>query len=342
MQERNIPLSKVRVGQTLSREVLSPQGQLLLSKDTILSAEQIARLNRQGVFSLWIVQDEDAVQPAPFLAAYEKTLSTVTSLFAEAKKTSKIPWKEAVSSVQALHEVCEQESNLLRIMDNLWTQDEYTLQHSIGVGLLSNRIAKWLGLSDTQCEEILLGATFHDIGKAMIDPNILNKPGKLTPVEFSEVKKHTKHGYTILRNSGVSDPIAKMALHHHERMDGSGYPYGLKGEEIDLYSRICAVADVFHAMTSRRVYSQAESYYKVLESLHKDAFISLDPNLVSLFLNRTLNFFYGNKVELNNGQSGTVVLVHPDMPFRPLLRQGDEFLDLRFHQDLYIEKVQEV
>ncbi|PWK13482.1 HD-GYP domain-containing protein [Tumebacillus permanentifrigoris] len=342
-QDRNLPLSKIRVGDTLSRDVVSAQGQLLLSKNVTLTQDQLDRLELQGIYNIWIVQEATAVTPpSPMQKSYVETLATITNLFTEAKRTNKIDWKEAVASVQHLHTVCDQEPNLLRLMDSLWTQDAYTMQHSVGVGLLANRIAKWLGLSDEQCTEVLLGGTFHDIGKSLVDPVILNKPDKLTPVEYSEVKKHTKLGYSILKNSGVAEPIARMALHHHERMDGSGYPYGLKGGEIDIYSRICAVADVFHAMTTRRVYRREESYYKVLESLHQDSFASLDPNLISLFLNRMLNFFHGNKVKLSDGQLGEVVLVHPDMPFRPLLRLEAGFLDLRHRPDLYIEQVQEV
>ena len=133
-------------------------------------------------------------------------------------------------------------------------RDPYTAGHQLRVSELAVAMAKEIGLSEFQIEGIHLGSMIHDIGKIQIPAEILSKPGRLSDLEYQIVKQHVVAGYEIMKNGEFPWPIAQMILQHHERLDGSGYPHGLKGEEIILEARILSVADVVEAISSHRPY----------------------------------------------------------------------------------------
>jgi putative nucleotidyltransferase with HDIG domain len=271
--------------------------------------------------------------------SYRRTLATVKGMFRCAEAEQRVDVEQIAQPLVELSKFCEYETNFLHLVNTLRTYDAYTFEHSIGVGMLAARIGEWTGLTEHECQEVMLAGTLHDIGKCLISEQILQKPGRLTQEEYQEIQQHTSFGYMILRNSELPDRIACVAYNHHERMDGNGYPRGLRGEQIDLYSRIVSVADVFNAMTSRRVYRDAAAYYLVLDELQRDAFGELDPQLVVTFVRKMTSFLVGNVVGLNDGTVGTVVLIPNDRPTRPLLRTDGGFLDLQQHPELYIEEI---
>src|SRR5699024_8481448 len=125
----------------------------------------------------------------------------------------------------------------------------------------------------------------------------------------------------MIKNTvGTNHRQALVALQHHERMDGSGYPFSITKEKIDLFSRIVAVADVFHAMTSKRVYRNASPFYEVLIQLEKDSFGSLDPTITRLFVENIMNSLIGNSVLLTNGRKGTILMIPRNDPVHPLVK----------------------
>ncbi len=329
----------------LARDILNERGHLVLPRGTALTTPQLNRLKQLGISEVWVREKEPFVPPLISEAigeTYEVAALFVEDLFAQASVAKQLDISLAPEVLSRFLDACQEETNFLKLIRNLRTLDEYTFQHSLGVGLLSMKIGEWLSLSKEECDDLLLAGTLHDIGKSQVRQDVLQKPGRLSPEEYEHIKKHTKFGYKLLRNSGVKETVAQTALNHHERLDGSGYPRGLEQAEIDLYSRIVSVADVFSAMTSRRVYRDAASYYRVLDELESSSYGALDPLIVRVFVQRMASFFVGNIVELNNGVSGKVVLIPQDRPTRPLLRTEEDYLDLQKHTDLFIEKVLEV
>jgi len=218
--------------------------------------------------------------------------------------------------------------------------EEYTYKHPIGVGIISLMIGKWLKLSEGEIRELAIGATLHDIGKTRINPFILNKKGKLTKEEYEEVQLHTSYGYEILRKiDQLSDRVALVALHHHEREDGRGYPKGLVGNQIDLYSKIVAIADMFHAMLSRRAYQDPLTFYTALRQLQDHAFGKLDANITLLFLYKLMDSIIGRSVMLSDGSIGKILMVDRYDPLRILVQVKDQIIDLKMNHELNIEKV---
>ena len=157
-------------------------------------------------------------------------------------------------------------------------KDPYTAGHQKRVAAIAVSIAEAMGLPGQQIEAIRMAGLIHDIGKIAIPSEILSKPGRLTDIEFSLIKTHSQVGFDILKDINFPMPIAEIVYQHHERMDGSGYPRGLKGEEILLESRILAVADVVEAMSSHRPYRPSLGMDKALEEIsrNRDTFYDKD------------------------------------------------------------------
>ncbi len=166
-------------------------------------------------------------------------------------------------------------------------RDLETGAHIVRMSQYCFELAKAVGMNDLQCELVLNASPLHDVGKIGIPDQILLKPAKLTPEEWETMKKHTTIGAQLL--SGSHSPLMKMAemiaLTHHERWDGTGYPKGLKNEDIPLVGRICSICDVFDALTSERPYKKAWTVEAALDQIKKDSGTYFDPHLVEVFLN---------------------------------------------------------
>jgi HD-GYP domain-containing protein (c-di-GMP phosphodiesterase class II) len=163
-------------------------------------------------------------------------------------------------------------------------RDPYTAGHQRKVATLAYTIAKEMSLSEGEIEGIRLASAIHDIGRTYIPVEILSKPSRLTDIEFSMVKTHPKVGYDILKMVEFPWPIAQIVLQHHERMDCSGYPSGLSGEDILLEARILGVADVVEAMSSHRPYRPAHGIDKALEEISQNRGVLYDPEVVDACL----------------------------------------------------------
>ena len=186
---------------------------------------------------------------------------------------------EIIGSIEKLY---------LEIFDSMGREvdhkDAYTKGHSDRVASLALLLAKELGLRGNVIKTIVAGALLHDIGKVKIDDAVLKKAGRLTDEEFDHIKKHPEFGVDLLRGKEFPWDVKPLILHHHEKIDGSGYPLGLKGEDIPLGARIIGIADVFDALTSDRVYRSAYSAEKALEIMFKDSGKMFDPVLLKCFM----------------------------------------------------------
>src|SRR5690606_13099035 len=185
--------------------------------------------------------------------------------------------------------------------------DEYTYQHSVQVGILSYYLSRWMGKKEE--ESLLAGKAgfLHDIGKSHITNEILRKPDKLDEDEFTLMKKHTIVGYEIIKNSIESPVVALAALQHHERLDGSGYPLSIVGEQMQPISKIVAVADIFSAMISSRVYREKRNMIVVLKELNEMSFGAIDPIVTQTLIRNMLPSFIGKQVVLKSGERGMII-----------------------------------
>ncbi len=173
---------------------------------------------------------------------------------------------------------------LCLLMKELWKKDELTFLHSYRVTKIMLSFLNYSSIENKRQKELEIGALLHDIGKIKVDEVILRKKGKLLEQEFLEIRKHPELGAKILREYVLGDMIEKMALYHHERWDGKGYPHRLKGEEIPLEARILSLADSLEAMTGIRPYRSSLSWEEAYEEIRKGKGTQFDPILTTMFL----------------------------------------------------------
>jgi putative nucleotidyltransferase with HDIG domain len=180
-------------------------------------------------------------------------------------------------SVEKLHRTMEE--TVFAMAKIVETKDPYTAVHQMRVAVLARAIAKEIGFSEDQVNGIYMAALIHDVGKIYVPAEILSKPGRLTEIEFNHIKTHPQVGHDILRTIDFPWPIAEIVRQHHERINGSGYPAGLKGKDILLEARILGVADVVEAMTSRRPYREAPGLKEALIEITQNKGILYEPKV---------------------------------------------------------------
>ncbi len=255
-------------------------------------------------------------------------------------RTGVVPVEEVKNDIMPAIRQAAEIPHIYHLFYELKAKDEYTYRHTVCVGIISTLIGKWLNLDKTELNDLSLGATLHDIGKARVPGDILNKPGRLTQEEYIEMKRHTVYGYRMLKDiPELNDSVALIALQHHEREDGGGYPFSLPSDKINKLAKIVAIADVYHAMSSSRVYHQAEPFHIVISQMQNDVFGKFDPNIMLIFLYRVMDNLVGRRVLLSNGEEGTILMVDPFEPLRALIRTDDTLIDLRLNRGLRISRV---
>jgi HD-GYP domain-containing protein (c-di-GMP phosphodiesterase class II) len=184
-----------------------------------------------------------------------RSAQAMRKMFAEVRLGKAIEPGECVALVDDVVESINRHPDALLSLARLKTADEYTYMHSVAVCALMVSLGRQLGLDDTECRDAGLAGMLHDLGKAAMPQEILNKPGKLTDQEFDIIKTHPTRGYEmLLEGANVSEGAKDVCLHHHERYDGTGYPHKLAGDKISLLARMGAVCDVYDAVTSDRPY----------------------------------------------------------------------------------------
>ena len=266
----------------------------------------------------------------------------IAEIFAFVRAKNSLPIEEIERDIIPVINEAVEIPHVYYLFQELYEKDEYTYRHTICVAVIAGLLGKWLGFGQAELRELELAGILHDIGKTMVPEYILRKPGKLTQKEFEEIKKHTIHGYRLIRHTSLPDSISLSALQHHEREDGTGYPFRLKGSQIHPVAKIIAVADVFHAMSSDRVYRNAEPFYKVIAKMNEDVYGRFDPAILLVFIRRLMETLIGKRVRLSDGTEGVILLNHPYNPLRStIMADNQEIIDLSKYRHLNIDKVLE-
>jgi len=227
-------------------------------------------------------------------------------------------------------------------LHHLSTEKEYLFQHSIAVGLLSAFIGKKLNYQKGDIVQLALAGCLADCGMAKIPSHLLNKSGALTSAEFEEIKNHPTYSYKMVQGSPLLRDASKIGVfQHHERLDGSGYPLGEKSEKIHSFAKIIAVADIFHAMTSARLYRKKQSPFKVLEMIIQDNFGKFDIPAIKALQSGIMNCSIGSKVRLSDGQIAEILFIEEKSPTRPLVKilKSEEIIHLEKNRDIFIEEI---
>jgi putative nucleotidyltransferase with HDIG domain len=305
------------------------------AKFLIRRASEIAQAQSSGYEFCWIDpaqgKDVEHVTPAPqagseALTAPPKTaeeefqseLNEALRLYESAKQTTQVVFKQArlgktldmdkcQDLVEEITASLQRNSNALLSIVRLKRADEYTYLHSIAVCTMMVALGRTLGMDDVSCKEAGLAGYLHDVGKAFIPLDILNKPGKLTDQEYRVIQRHPILGYEYLRSSSsVPDYVSEVCRHHHEKMDGSGYPNKQVGNQISIYSRMAAICDVYDAVTSDRPYKTGWDPAESVAQMSSWAG-HFDRSIYLAFV-KTLGIYpIGSIVKLQSGRTAVVI-----------------------------------
>ncbi|NGZ76622.1 HD-GYP domain-containing protein [Saccharibacillus alkalitolerans] len=357
----NVPVNELEAGKKLAANVYTDRGNLLFQKGRALLPRDLEILQAFMIDSVELQgeaegkdntasEQEGQVQTASsgrpvlnqrergFTEEYDRMVALIKSGFPSVL-AMEIPIFQWRAQLEKLIEHI-QGYRILGFTPNMPDKHDYMYHHAVLSALTSYMLARWLEIPQKNWIQVALAGLLHDIGKVKISPTILHKPENLGPEEKMEMNNHTTYGYQILKNAtALQEGVLLAALQHHERIDGSGYPFGLTGEKLHVYSKIVAVADIFHAMTLNRRYRGATSPYLVLEQLEQDSFGKLDPAIVRTLIKHTTQLSLGTRVKLNNRKMGEIVYADVHQPTRPIVSINGEIINLIQERKLFIMEV---
>lgn len=346
MISESIAISEYKEGDILACDAVNSNGVVLVVRGTSLNDYIINRLRANGIEQISVYHYLDRAENKKFDIEFkEKYISTVFEtkrLFQELLNGGSIKHDDILAITENIYQYVSYSDDILKCLIKIRNSDEYTYNHSVNVAFYSMLLSNWMDLSGCQAEKAVQAGLLHDLGKTKIPYDILNKKGSLTREEFDVVKEHTILGYELVnRIEGLDQGIKTAVLLHHERMDGSGYPYRYKPEdkEFNIYSKIVAIADVFDAMTSDRVYKKKTTPFEVFEMFQTVGLSLFDTKMLKVFMEKLAVYLVGSKVLLSNGKQGKIVYIPLHNLTRPIIQASSSYIDLSQDSEIKIENM---
>jgi putative nucleotidyltransferase with HDIG domain len=334
MNFKKIAVSRVNEGDILAFDVYDKNGlALIAAKGTVFNNYTKERLTNLGIDHVYIYKQERRAKLIrnsndDFTKTYINTVSLSRAIFQDLIAGKPLDFQLISSITEQIHLHIDENSSILKCLSDIRCSDEYTYIHSVNVAFYSMLIAKWLKLSDFEINKAIQSGLLHDVGKIKIPNEVLNKRGVLTKKEYDIIKNHTLLGYEIVENiNGIDKDIKNAVLLHHERMDGSGYPFCYHANRLNLYSRIVAVADVFDAMTSERIYKSRSTPFDALEMFQTVGITMFDTKILNVFTSNLSSYLVGSKVLLSNGDIGEIVFIPIHKLTCPIIKIPTGYLD---------------
>ncbi len=341
---RKVHIDNILPGSILAKEVFTTEGRILLTSGMEFKDNFKEKLISNGIYEIFLVDQYSENIEIPEIVQQE-TIQEAKMLIKEmmnkqnvilAVNSNKI--KEMVNKL--LEEILLNKDIIINL-SQIRSVDDYTFEHCVNVCILSLIIGIGIGYNKSRLQDLGVGSILHDIGKIRISKEILKKPSSLSHDEFEEIKKHTSYGYEILKNiEGISMISASIAFGHHERYDGSGYPLQLRNENIHQCARIVAIADVYDALTSDRVYRKKLNPHEVIEYISSLGTKHFDQQIVDVFIKSIAYYPTGSGVVLNTNECGLVSNINKKYPLRPIVRivQDENGKTLLKHKEIDLSK----
>jgi HD-GYP domain-containing protein (c-di-GMP phosphodiesterase class II) len=341
-----LALEHVKPGMVTSRHIYSANGSLLLDRDRILDRHLLERLVDMDIDAVYVKNPYCDIASTEEIL-YENTrieaVGLVQKTFEGLQNTRVLELYEIRGVVQKIIEDILDNKDVLLHLTDIYARNDYTFGHSVNVCLISTMIGVKMQLEEQQLTELSTGAILHDVGMLSVPPGLLNKKVKLTSEEWELTKGHTNSGFDILRMQGtVPLAVSHVAYQHHENFDGTGYPRGLRGDNIHQYARITAVADIYDAMSAGRTYRPARMPHEVYEVIVGSRGTMLDPQIVDIFLDNVVLLPAGTMVLLDTGEIGVVVKVMAQMVARPIVKVVGNAKGKKTTQERIVDLTQEL
>lgn len=350
-----VKVSQLKPGCRLAEHVTTRRGSILFEKGKELTERDIEILHAFLIDSVAIedhVSSEKTAAPqteTPSAPANASRGEYETALLDMVKFLQKVFLYPAAGQPLPILDIRTRLTQLLQMNDQHHPifgspisnrVEDYQYSNAIYVSMTAYQLAKWHGYPEKDWIPVALAGLLHNIGNMKVDQAIFSKKDKLTIEERDEMRRHTVIGYQMLKNvPAINEGVKLAALQHHEKEDGSGYPMGLRGDQIHAYAKIIAILEIFYAMISDRSYKKADSPFHALEQLQKETFGKLDLALVNTFIARSTQFHNGMLVKLSDGRIGEIVFTDRSYPTRPWVKIGDSIVNLIKETPLIITEV---
>ena len=347
---RSVAIESLTPGMILARSIINDDMIVVLSEGTMLTKAHITRLGFLGIPSAYIKDEyelSEAFQnvsaifnPASaFVTEYKEVIHTAREIFDEAEKSNKPPVQKSKTMVKkTLAPMAKQSGAIDYLLEvNHLASDIYN--HSVRVSVLAGVLAKWLMLSAAETQDLILAGFLHDIGKTKFPPRLIDKQVEhLKGEDLDTYMQHTIDGHRMLSTaSELSDVVKLAALQHHECMDGSGFPFNLKGDDIHMYARIIGLANLYDNITTEREGQKKNTPFAAIDQITEDMYTKLDPHVCVPFLKHLKETFLGSRVKLSNGLIGNIVRYENDFSSKPLIRVTQkEIIDLNKSPEIKI------
>jgi len=353
-------------GMVIGKDIYSSSDFLIVGAGTILTDRMITRLKFYSVAELVIVTPEHlrkkekkkAFQNKPVVIPEISYVGRVKEgqeyrSFTKSFFTSFVSYKEQITDiiqnkapinvdsmlaqVSGIFASCKNPNSLLDMMMAIRNLDDATYVHSMNVALICNLFARWLKFNKEDTDALTLAGLLHDIGKMMLPTELIKKPDRLTDEEYRTIQEHPTLGYNILKDQKIDPRVARAALQHHERCDGSGYPSGLGLNDIDSFAKIVAIADVYDALTAKRVYRGPICPLEVIGVFQSEGLTTYDPKYLMTFLDQIMYSYLNYTVKLSNGETGRIIMMQRNRLDKPVIALSDDrYVDLRDEPGLTI------
>lgn len=348
--------SELKEGMITLSDTYSNTGRLIIPKDTVITKGIINLLINNDVLFIDAMEppkeldipsgtiNEEQIVNTPeykkFKRRYDNHVEDISEHLSDiVNKNARIDVDAILKDTSLILKSTDSPLSVFTMLSTMRNYDDSTFNHSLNVSLICNIFATWLNLSADDIQLITICGLLHDIGKLLMPEQILKKPGKLTNEEYAIIQSHTTKGYEILKKQKVDLHVQYAALMHHEKCDGSGYPLKLKGEQIDWYSQIVTIVDIYEAMTANRVYRKPLSPFTVINMFEEDGLKKYNPKFLLTFLEHVVNSYINCKVKLSNGEEGDIVYINKVRLSKPMVKTKNDFIDLSKKPDLNIESI---
>lgn len=357
MNTTRIFASQAVPGMVVAEDVYTFNNQMIIAAGTVLDDKMITRMKFYSVATI-IINKEETVTPVTVTET--QVISTKNSEEFQYYKTelpvaintlkgeihhlvtsssSNVDQNALLKGVSRLLKKSRNGIHVFDMLHCLRDLNDQTFAHSINVSLICYVLGSWLGFSRKELETLTLSGILHDIGKVTLPPELILKPTKLTDDEYETIKTHSVRGYNILREKDVDNHVKFSAMMHHERCDGSGYPMGLRADQIDSHAKIVAIADVYEAMTSARVYRNAVCPFEVIHILEDEGMTKYDTQYLMCFLEHLTLSYINSNVRLSNGTEGKIVMLNKHSLSRPVVKCGRKYIDLSTERNIFITEM---
>ncbi len=348
-----ISINEAKVGMLIADDIYNSSNQLIFPADARLTEKAITRMRFHSIpyLRIYIEDDSEEKEEAPVITApadirfFEKLreteeFATFNEAFTEVASTIESELNNIVrlksdthsetllTGVRRILDSCRTGIQVFDLLHCTRNYDEIVFAHSLNVALISAVLGRWLSFPEDEISLLIKAAIYHDIGKLVIPQDIVEKAGPLTEHETITMRSHTMRGYNILKNLSLDKRVKLAAMMHHERCDGSGYPLGVKADQIDRFSKIISIADVYEAMTAPRKYRSARCPFAAVKIFESSGLALYDTKYLMTFLEHITQCYIGYRVRLSNGTIGTIVYINRQYYSRPMIQVGNEYLDL--------------